>query len=417
MNRPPLTYRCLLAALALPLIGYSLWQAKKNQTSRLAYQRLGLKLPQHSDQPIWIHAASVGEINAALPLINTLRQRDKTLSIIITTITPTGANNAHSKLPADVEHVYLPLDFNCAIKRFLKQIKPRCALIMETEIWPNLFNQTHKAKIPLIIINGRLSHRTLDRPRWIRNIYQQAISQTDKILARSSHDSQSFQNLGATTKQIKYIGNIKFSQTKNDTTPETITLPRPFVVAASTHHDEELRLAKLWQHNRHSQTHTLVIVPRHPERGNSIMKQLESCQLNLAQRSREDAPTPETQLYLADTLGELTQFIAAAKAIIIGGSFINHGGQNILEAAHFGKTAICGPHMENFADETALLLNKNGALQVENETELTHLLDELLDDSLRLKCIGQQAKAALAEQADMAQRYVDAVWPYCHQPP
>ena len=357
--------------------------------------------------------ASVGEVNAAYPLVMELRQRHPELPIIVTTFTPTGAATAIKKFGPEIEHVYLPLDFNKGVKAFFQQIKPRCALIMETEIWPRLFYHCKLNNIPLVIVNGRLSQRTLNKPAWVRSIYKKALQNVDRVLARSEADASSFIELGAAAAKVQTIDNIKFaSAVESDTSVKAIKLPRPYLLVASSHDDEELQISRTWLNSELSQTHLLVIVPRHPKRKAAILQQLQPLTAWLAVRSDNDEISEETKIYLADTFGELPGFIAGAELVCMGGSLIRRGGQNVIEVAQLGKVALFGPHMDNFADESSLLLKHQAAVEVQNAEQLIKKAAELLAQPEQLQAMGQRAQRLVNSKADVAQRYLDALKPY-----
>ncbi len=410
---PDWRYRALITALAPLLAWHSIAQARQLNDSRMARQKLGKDLPERHDRPIWIHMASVGEVNAAYPLVMEMRQRYPELPLIVSTFTPTGAEMAAKKFGPEIEHVYLPLDFNKAVKTFFQQIKPRCALIMETEIWPRLFYHCKLNKIPLVIVNGRLSKRTLNKPTWVRGIYKKALQNVDQVLARSATDAGSFIELGAAAEKVQTIDNIKFAAaTETNTTVEPIDLPRPYLLVASSHDDEELQISRAWLNSELSQTHLLVIVPRHPKRKAAILQQLRPLNARLSVRSDNDIVTDETQLYLADTFGELPGFIAGAQLVCIGGSLIPRGGQNVIEVARQGKTALFGPHMDNFADERDLLREAEAAVEVADANELIEKTAELLRQPEQLKAMGLRAQQLVNNKADVARRYLDALESY-----
>ena len=306
-------------------------QARRASDERMARQKLGHDLPQRQDRPVWLHMASVGEVNAAYPLVMELRRRQPDVPIIVSTFTPTGAEMAQKKFGPGVEHVYLPLDFNKAVTTFFQRINPRCALIMETEIWPRLFYHCKLNNIPLVIVNGRLSKRSMNKPAWIRAFYQKALRNVDQVLARSETDADRFVELGCAAEKVQIIDNIKFAAPAEQQTIKPIPLPRPYVLAASTHDDEELQISRVWLKSNLSQTHLLVLVPRHPKRKAEILQQLQPLTSKLAVRSHNDTVTAETEIYLADTFGELPQFIAGAALVVMGGSLIPRGGQNVIK--------------------------------------------------------------------------------------
>ena len=411
--KPSPLYHALFTLLSPLIAWHSIAQARQTNNERMARQKLGKGFPQRDDRPVWIHMASVGEVNAAYPLILELRQRYPALPVIVSTFTPTGAETAMAKFGTEIEHVFLPLDFNKAVKAFFQQINPRCAIVMETEIWPRLFYHCKLNGTPLLIANGRLSNKTINKPTWVRNIYRQALQNVDQVLARSQTDAERFIELGTAPTKVQVIDNIKFASTSHDGEPvDPIQLPRPYVLAASTHDDEELQISRAWLTSSLSQTHLLVVAPRHPKRKHTIMQQLQPLTDKLAIRSDEDDLLEDTQIYLADTFGELQNFIAGAELVSMGGSLIRRGGQNVIEVARLGKVALFGPHMDNFADERDLLLEHDAAAEISNADDLIRKMVELLAQPSQVETMGQRAQEAIKRKQDVAQRYVDAIAPY-----
>lgn len=402
-------YRLLLALLAPALVIYTAWQALRARELRYLQERLGFHRGAPAAPGIWLHAASVGEVNAAAPLLEHLHRRHPQLPITVSTVTTTGAAAARRRLPGAIRHVYLPLDFGYAVRRFLARLRPGCALILETEIWPNLFDRCARRGIPLLIVNGRLSRRTLDAAAWLRNIYRTALAEVTAVLARSPEDSAAYVSLGAAAEHVHTIGNIKFAATAGAAAP--IALGRPYVLAASTHEDEELRLVRAWQEAARAEL--LVIAPRHPQRLGAILKQLAPLGVKLAVRSRGETVQAVTEVYLADTFGELGGFIAGAEVVFMGGSLIPRGGHNILEVGWAGKPVVFGPHMDNFAAEATLFLAADAGVQVEDEAELMRTVAGLLEDGARGHALGGNARRLMQEQGGVVEAYAEAIAGYC----
>lgn len=412
MAATPLTrYRLLFALLTPLLLGYTLWQALREKSWRYLRERCGIYRGAATAAPLWLHAASVGEVNAALPLIAALRARQPQQPLLLTTTTISSARLAARALPADVPHVFLPLDWGGAVQRFLAHYRPRCALIMETELWPNLFAACAAHDIPLIIVNGRLSLRTRNAPAWLRRQYREALQQVTAVLARSDADKAGFIALGAPAERVRTVGNIKFSADLRKVA-ETIALPLPYVLAASTRDGEEALLLRAWQQAEHGQR-LLIIVPRHPRRLPEILRDLALPDAHVAVRSRQQDISPDTRIYIADTFGELTGFMAGAELVFMGGSLVPKGGQNVLEAAHLGKALVFGPHMENFADEARLLLEHDGAVQVQDADALGQAFSALLAQPERRAALGAAAQQLVERRRDMAQRYAVALEEWC----
>jgi len=383
-------YSQILALLILPAMLYTVWMAWRIKDKNYLRQRFGLSFKIQSKSPVWIHAASVGEVNAVLPLVKLMLDKNPALSIFLTTTTPTGQATAREKMPTTVNCGYLPLDLWWSVTQFLDQLKPACALIVETEIWPNLYEACFQYGVPLTIINGRLSSRTLNTRPWIRSLYCKAMENTYAVLARSEEDVRGFISLAVPEERTKVIGNIKYS-TAIDATTKPIQLGRPYVLAASTRENEEKMIAQQWlaQEQNH---YLLVIVPRHPKRINEIVQDLSSL-ATIAIRSKNESITAETQIYIADTFGELPVFIAGSKFVIMGGGFADKGGQNILEVAQQGKAVIFGKHMDNFRDEATLFLQQQAGVCAESEQALGTLIEHWLTD---LSIPQQQGKNGLA---------------------
>lgn len=407
-----LGYTLLLWLLGLPIVMFTAGQALRRGGARYFLQRLGWRFTRRDDQPVWIHATSVGEVLAAQVLIEKLLARCAPARIVLTTTTATGAAIVRARLPVAVDHVFLPIDWPGAIARFLRATQPRCALIMETELWPNLYAACGARRIPLIIVNGRISKRTLRAGAWVRRLYRGALAHVTLVLARSDTDGAAFVELGAPAERVRVIGNIKFAAPTTDSSDTTPLVERPYVLAASTRPDEELRIARLWKDVAKSDR-LLVIAPRHPQRAPQILTQLSTLGVRIAVRSRGQAITADTDIYLADTLGELTALIHSAQLVFVGGSLVPLGGHNVLEPARAGKAVLFGPYVDNFREETRWLLQHEAAVQVRDEADLAARLNELLADPHRAHALGERARAAMQPFDDIADRYVENISPFC----
>lgn len=403
-----MSYRIVIFLLWPVFFLYTLKIAFRDKSSRYLLQRLGFsysnELGAALKKTVWIHCASVGEVNTYMPLHRKLLEQLPNTNFIITTNTTTGARTVAQHAMERTAHCYLPIESGFAIKRFLKAVQATRCLIMETEIWPLLYQHCAQQHIPISIINARLSHRTLNANNWIKNTYKASLHKVEKILCKSQQEVLNFKQLGATDEQLLNTGNLKFAPANEADISQAIDLnSRRYYVAASTHNDEEKQLAKLWNElDTHS---VLVIVPRHPNRSDKIQKQLTNLNINFAVRSKQQPLENNTNIYIADTLGELTGFMVGADGVFIGGSLVPHGGQNILEAARLGKIIVCGPHMFNFTDEVELLKAHNGCIQVSNISELKNTLIELLKSQTN-NSMGENAKKALLGQANVVERYL-----------
>ena len=311
-------------------------------------------------------------------MILKIQQENPALPITLTSNTITSAAIVKKQLPDNIQHYYFPLDYRWAMKRIISKIKPKTLFIVETEFWPNLYTLAHKKNIPLIIINGRISEKTLHARNWLKNIYAKILPLVTKVYARSETDQSRFIELGLNSNKIEVLGNIKFSKPDSQVI-EPLKLTRSYVLAASTREDEEQLIVEAWKKSQHD-NRLLVIVPRHPQRLFEILNQLKPFNFNISIRSKDEPVTSTTDIYIADTIGELKQFIAGSEFVLMGGSFVEKGGHNILEVAQLGKAVIFGPDMRNFKDEANIFIQYNAGIQC-NLNQLTGVFDRLVEDN------------------------------------
>ena len=392
-------YRLLIALLSPLIVIHSLWKALQCRQLRYLKQRMGFGFSGIPDDCLWFHCASVGETLTALPLIRELHLNHTSKRFLITTLTPTSAAIVDKQLNAQQQadwlyHAYLPADFSIAVKMFLNRIKPGYLFIIETELWPNLLNACKRRNVVVNIINGRLSPRTTETRDWMRLVYAHTLQTVQHIYARSRADADRFIQLGATAQQVSTAGNLKFAPPDATHTHKQNQTQREYVVVASTHEDEEVQIARAWSALKRDEL--LVIAPRHPERGEGLTRQLKAFFCHIALRSRNDNISEKTGLYLLDTVGELVSWYADAKLVVMGGSFVEKGGHNILEPAHFSKAIVFGPYMENFSAEAELLLSDEAAVQVAGIDELKRTLTLLLDGEVTRTRLQTQTKKSVA---------------------
>jgi len=401
-----LRYHLILLVLLPLVVGFTVYQSIRYRSLTYLLQRLGIIIGYPGNTDVWIHAASVGEVNAAIPLIKTIQKHEPSKIILVSTTTPTGARVIQSKRDTGIRHCYLPLDYPAFVLAFLKSINPKCAIIMETEIWPNLFRLCREKNIVLNMVNARLSQRTLNTRRWIKSLYASALQYPSLILTRSDNDSKAYIALGAPGDRIKTIGNIKFAADINKPSTQVSFTQNPYLLAASTHDDEELQLATLWKNNRQAfSNYLLVIAPRHPQRLSKIIKQLNSLNLVIAVRSRNNPVTAQTDIYIVDTVGELAAFMKNAQLVFMGGSLVPIGGHNVIEPASLARPVIFGPHMENFENEAQLLLNHQAAIQIQDIPQLLATLNDLIRNEVKRNQLGDKARKLVETQKDVAERY------------
>ena len=401
-------YRSLLRGAA-PLITAGLWRRSRREGGRRFFrQRRGRDHPVRPDRPLWLHAASVGEVRTAAPLIEAILASPRRPELVLTTATATGATTTAHLFGGRLEHAYLPVDLPGPVERFLDAIRPCAAVVLETELWPNLFAAARRRDIPLVIAHGRLSRRSAEASPWVRALQAQALESVQRVLARSAGDATRFAALGVPAERIQTVGSLKWAPPAAGAEP--ITLGRPTVVAASTHHDEEHQLARAWARCAADDGPLLVLVPRHPHRGAGIAGELRARGWSVARRAAGEAPG-EASIYVADTLGELDGFLAAADVVFVGGSLIPHGGQNVVEPARLGRAVVFGPSMENFAEESRQLLEAGGARRVADEEELAEVLAELLASPEERQALGRRAASTVRAAGNVVDDYLAALRP------
>lgn len=319
---------------------------------------------------VWIHAVSVGEVVAAVPLIKALQSKYVAIPITVTTMTPTGAQRVQQMLGNTVTHVYIPYDISWCIVNLIKKIRPLCLIIMETELWPNLLNTCKARSIPVIIANARLSDRSFPRYMRFRWFIQQMLRDITYVATQSELDTQRFLQLGLDANKITTVGNLKFEvqidalQLQAGKALKASIGERLILVAASTHEGEEQLVLQAFKqiHQSHPDC-LLILIPRHPDRFNNVAELLTQQQVNFIRRSSHANCTSDTTIILGDTMGELYMYYAAADVAFVGGSLVPVGGHNLLEPAAIGVPCITGSHLENFKD-IAKLLTTAGLLQI-----------------------------------------------------
>jgi len=380
----------LLLSFLLPFILLRLyWKGSKIPEYRCHWQeRLGIYNTQAIKDVVWVHAVSVGEAEAVFPLIKRIQQQFPAQKIVVTTTTPTGRERVRAVLGKSVEQVFLPYDTVAIVKRFFKQFKPSLAIIMEKEIWPNLFFHCAKNNIPLYIINARLSASSAKNYKKIPTLVQPALSCCAGIFTQTEDDKNRFIAIGASKPTVQIMGNIKFDVKitadileKGQQLKITLFSKRFIWIIASTHKgEEEVFMSAYKQLKVTIPNLLLLIVPRHPERANEIFNLATSQQLQLTQRSTNSACLTQTDIYLADTIGELKMLYAASDIAFVGGSMVPIGGHNILEPLAIGLPVLYGPFMQNFQEIADNTLKIKAAIQCQNENELIKAVIHLYND-------------------------------------
>ncbi|HEY7752652.1 MAG TPA: lipid IV(A) 3-deoxy-D-manno-octulosonic acid transferase [Steroidobacteraceae bacterium] len=383
-------YNVLVYLLAAPVaLAMHLWRGLRDPSYR---ERIGERygfgaaLP---GRPIWIHAVSVGEVQAAEPLVRRLLERHPGQKIVLTTVTPTGAARARQLYRDRVQHSYVPFDLPGSVRRFFDRVQPRLAMILETELWPNLYSECGRRDVPLVLASARLSPRSVGRYRRLVPLFRQALSHGIVIAAQSEADAARFRSIGAAPGRTHVTGNIKFDfeppadvEARGRQWRERAVPGRPVWVAGSTHEGEEE--AVLDAHRRvlgRFPEALLILVPRHPQRFEAVRDLLGRRGEAFTSRSSGNAIAPAAQVLLGDTMGELMMFYAASDVAFVAGSLVPVGGHNLLEPASLGRPVLTGPHNFNSEEIAQLLLEAGAARTVADSGELAQGVVELLGDA------------------------------------
>ena len=376
----------------LPLIlARLLWRSRKNPKYRFNwFQRFGGAREGGNSYDIWIHAVSLGEANASVPLIQKLIQKYPDLRIFVTTMTPTGLERIKEIFGNHVGYSYAPYDYSFAISKFMSRVKPKILILIETEIWPNMIDFCKKADVPVVMLNMRLSSTSTKNYQRIAWLTKKTLLQITSFGVQSEKHCERLATLGVKRSSIHRTGSMKFEMKLAAGVHEIAEAVRQdwghdrlVITAGSTHDGEETMLASIFHElkNIHQEL-LLVIAPRHPERFHGVCRLLERNRLNFLRRTEQHGALPRTvDILVADTLGELPVLYGAADIAIVGGSFISGlGGHNILEPCSVGVPVIFGPFMPNFEEISQLAVEANAGIQVQNKEGLRTTLSKLLMD-------------------------------------
>lgn len=419
MNRFSYT---LLYYLLLPVVfARLLWRARKAPLYRKRWgERLGFFKAPLQTNGLWLHSVSVGETIAAAPLIKQIQQSYPDLPITITTMTPTGSERVRALFGDSVFHVYVPYDTPSAVGRFLKKVRPKLALIMETELWPNLIHQCSRQQVPVLIANARLSARSAKGYGRFPKLTQPMLQQVSCIAAQAEADGQRFVELGLEPQKLQVTGSIKFDiQVSSELLVDAQQLrsqwgvERPVWVAASTHHGEDEPILQVFKALlQHYPQALLVLVPRHPERFADVAQLCRSQGFDVAVRSQQQPVSADTQILLADTMGELMLFYAVSDIAFVGGSLVPTGGHNFLEPAALGVPVLAGPHVFNFTEISRLLVDAGGMCQLETVEQLAAEVRRLMDQSDERQKMGEAARSVVQNNGGAQQRLFELVEQY-----
>jgi 3-deoxy-D-manno-octulosonic-acid transferase len=398
----------LLVYLAAPVaVAILLWRGLR---SRDYWEGLGERFGFGAARPgdelsIWVHAVSLGEVTAAAPLVRELQRRHAGTPLVLTCATPTGRERARALFASGVAVRYLPYDLPGAMRRFLRQVRPQRLIILETELWPNLFHECARADVPILLASARLSDKSVSRYRRCGSLFRELFAGKVVVGAQSAADAARFAAIGADSHRIHIVGNVKFdiaidaqTEIEGRALRSRLIGSRPVWIAGSTHEGEEEQvLAAHDELRRQLPDALLVLVPRHPSRFDAVAGLLIRRRDAYVRRSADCPVTPGQSVFLLDTIGELLKFYAAADVAFVGGSLVPIGGHNLLEPAALGLPVLSGPADGN-ARQIAVLLTEQGAVRrVATAHDLAQSLHQLLTDPAlrsRMGALGREAIAA-----------------------
>lgn len=373
---------------------------------------------------VWLHAVSVGEVNAAAPVVNALLRRHRGLRLLITTITPTGSERVQALWGDRVLHVYSPYDLPGAVARFLRHFPPRLALIMETELWPSLLFGCHDRKVPVYILNARLSARSLRGYSVLRPLIARMLRTVRRVAAQSGDDAARFVQLGAAPEQVRDVGNLKFDIPVPDTVADIVAgfrghpaAQRRVWIAASTHEDEEAPVLAIHARLRKRWPDLLLLwAPRHPERFPRVVEAARDAGWKVGTRRGDRWPSSGDDVFVLDTLGELMAFYACADVAFVGGSLQAIGGHNMLEPAAVGTPAVTGPHLHNFSEISRRLKEAEALVIAPDATGVAVAIEDLLADDARRHDMADRGRALVEHGRGALARTLAMIAPHLPAP-
>ena len=367
----------------------------KRWGERLGY---GSNLPTEGKTVLWIHAVSVGEVNASIPLVRSLLDTYSNSEILVTTSTPTGSKILLDKMGARVKHQYVPLDLPACLNVFLDRWNPKAVIVLETEIWPNILSMCKERGIFTALVNARLSEKSKDKYNIVKPLAAEALANLDLLIAQYDSDADRFKEINTALK-IEVCGNLKFDQQVPEEMHSISSSirdswsddgQRPTLIAASTHEtEEEFVLDAFLEILGESKEALLILVPRHPERFETVFEYIQNRELSVARRSNKDDVTPKTQVLLGDTMGELNFLYSVSDVAFVGGSLVDHGGQNLLEPASLGLPLSSGKNLRNFQEIADELQESKALFLIEEQKELSDFFIDMISKPKKSARIGK----------------------------
>ena len=367
----------------------------KRWGERLGY---GSNLPTEGKTVLWIHAVSVGEVNASIPLVRSLLDTYSNSEILVTTSTPTGSKILLDKMGARVKHQYVPLDLPACLNVFLDRWNPKAVIVLETEIWPNILSMCKERGIFTALVNARLSEKSKDKYNMVKPLAAEALANLDLLIAQYDSDADRFKEINTSLK-IEVCGNLKFDQQVPEEMHSISSSirdswseggQRPTLIAASTHEtEEEFVLDAFLEILGEAKDALLILVPRHPERFETVFEYIQNRDLSVARRSNKDDVTPKTKVLLGDTMGELNFLYSVSDVAFVGGSLVDHGGQNLLEPASLGLPLSSGKSLRNFQEIADELQESKALFLIEEQKELSDFFIDMISKPKKSARIGK----------------------------
>lgn len=414
------TYRTATALLEPAVLGLLWWRQRKGREDRT---RLGERQGHPSRQRpkghlIWVHGASIGETLSLLPVVERLTQRG--LAVLVTSGTRTSAALIARRLPPGAVHQYVPLDVPRYVRRFLDHWRPDLALVAESEIWPNTIMILDERQIPLVLVNGRISDRSYQRWQKLPGVIRGLLERFALCLAQTPDDAERLARLGAP--RVVMTGNLKFDSPPPPADPRLVAhlsgliAGRPVWLAASTHAGEESVIVAVHRALAQRHPHLLTIIaPRHPHRGPEVASIAAQAGLRASRRSEGIHPDRATDIYVADTVGEMGLFYRLSPIVVMGGSLVAHGGQNPIEPAKLGAAILHGPHVHNFEDVYATLGEARGALMVKDSATLARAVSQMLANAALTRDMARAAGDAVQSLGGAVDRTIQSIEPFIVQ--
>lgn len=405
--------------LSMPVVlSRLLWKSRKNPGYRQRWgERFGFMPADVPKQCLWVHAVSVGETLAAVPLVKGFQQKHPDVPVLITTMTPNGAKQVNASFGNTARHVYLPYDLPSAINRFISTINPKMLIIIETELWPNMLHVCQQKQIPVLLANARLSEKSATNYARFPAIVQPMLKGITELAVQTSVEAERFKMLGAPSDRIEVTGTVKFDIVISDEIRqrgkqlrEKWGVDRPVLIAGSTHAGEDEIILEAFEEIKNKLPNALLLLtPRHPERAQDVAALCKKRGFSLVIHSENPTVTPETDIYLTDVIGQLLTQYGASDVAFVGGSLVPTGGHNVLEPAAFGLPILTGPYMFNFTESEHLLRQAGALWQINNAEELANKVVDLLQNSQARQQAGLAGQQVIEKNRGAVQKHLQII--------